>query len=94
MSNAKDTLKYPVVVYEDFEGYFVVIVPAIEGCTSFGDTYESALLHTAEAAGLYLEVVIADGNPIPLPTDQNKWSWVEDFKNPTFDVIEVRLKGN
>ena len=40
------------------------------GLSDFGDSIEEALDHTAAAIAIYLEVLIQDHHPLPLPRDQ------------------------
>jgi len=54
------------VVLEPDEGGFFVYVPALPGCLSEGATREEALQNIQEAAALYIESLIAHGEPIPV----------------------------
>jgi predicted RNase H-like HicB family nuclease len=49
----------------DEEGGFTVLVPALPGCISEGDTYEDALENIKEAIHLYIESLQKDGLPVP-----------------------------
>lgn len=40
-------------------------VPALPGCVTQGETLEEAITMARDAIGLYLESLIADGEPIP-----------------------------
>lgn len=51
---------------EPDEGGFHAWVPALPGCHTWGRTKEEALRHIREAAELYLESMIAHGDPIPV----------------------------
>lgn len=61
----KVTYKIRVRLEPDEEG-FHAWVPALPGCHSWGRTKEEALANIKEAAELYLESMIAHGDPIPL----------------------------
>lgn len=50
-------MKLKVVMEPSDEGGFTVIVPALPGCISEGDTKNEALKNIREAIGLYLESV-------------------------------------
>lgn len=56
---------YSVVLTPAPEGGFTVVVPAIPGCFTEGDTYEEALENAREAIALCLEDMIAEGEEIP-----------------------------
>ena len=55
---------------EPDEGGFHVWVPALPGCHSWGRTKEEALANIKEAAALYLESMIAHGEPIPVESQE------------------------
>jgi predicted RNase H-like HicB family nuclease len=58
-----------VVLYEAApEGGFVAVVPALPGCHSQGANLEEAGNNVQEAIELYLESLMAPGDPIPLET--------------------------
>jgi predicted RNase H-like HicB family nuclease len=48
-------LHLPVVIEQDEDGVFIVSVPTLKGCHSYGDTIEEAMQNIAEAAALCLE---------------------------------------
>lgn len=47
------------------EGGYTVMVPALPGCISEGDTYEEALINIKEAIQLYIESLQKDGLSVP-----------------------------
>lgn len=47
------------------EGGYTVVVPALEGCVTEGDTFEEAQCNAAEAIELYLESLQDRGLPLP-----------------------------
>ena len=49
-------MKYPVTIYQDEEGWYVVECPVIPGCMSQGETEAEALKNIQEAIQLCLEV--------------------------------------
>lgn len=53
----KTTMKLQIVLEPSREGGYTVIVPALPGCLSEGDTREEALANIQEAIALYLEPV-------------------------------------
>jgi antitoxin HicB len=59
------TMQYRIFLRHEPEGSYTVIVPALAGCLTSGDTIEEALQMAQEAIELYIETLIADGEPIP-----------------------------
>ncbi len=50
-----NVLKYTAVFTPEETGGYSVVIPALSGCISQGDTFEDALANIKEAAELYLE---------------------------------------
>ncbi len=60
-------LEYTIVLEPDEEeGGYTVIVPALPGCISEGDTLEEALENIKEAIELYLDSCRKAGEEIPI----------------------------
>jgi predicted RNase H-like HicB family nuclease len=59
------TLKLPVVITQDEDGYFLAEVPVLTSCFTQGKTKEEALANIKEVIGLCLEHMAEEGNPIP-----------------------------
>ena len=57
--------EYEVVRTPEAEGGFSVTVPALPGCTTQGETREEALSMIREAIEVYIESLVAHGDPIP-----------------------------
>jgi len=58
--------KYTVVLIPDPEdGAYTVIVPALPGLVSQGETLEEALAMAQEAIAFHLESLVEEGQPIP-----------------------------
>ena len=57
--------RYTVNFVPAEEGGYTVVVPALPGCISEGDTYEEALENIKEAIHLYLESLQKDSLPVP-----------------------------
>ena len=58
-------MRYTVLLQRESDGGYVATVPALPGCVSQGDTRDEALKNIEEAAELYIEDVIATGDPLP-----------------------------
>ncbi len=59
------TLRYAVTLQPEEDGGFSVIVPALRGCVSQGDTVEEAIRNIAEAIELSVECLAEEGLPVP-----------------------------
>jgi len=58
--------EYTIILDPDVEGHgFTVTVPALPGCITEGETREEAIANAREAILLYLESLMADGEPLP-----------------------------
>jgi predicted RNase H-like HicB family nuclease len=54
-----------VILYAGEDGYWVVECPSLPGCISQGKTKEEAIANIREAIDLYIEDMIANGEPVP-----------------------------
>ncbi|MBI5767642.1 MAG: type II toxin-antitoxin system HicB family antitoxin [Verrucomicrobia bacterium] len=48
------------------EGGFLAVVPALQGCQTWGKTYEEAVVNAEEAIQGYLEWLRKEGKPVPV----------------------------
>lgn len=72
-------LKYAIILRpEPVEGGYSVSVPALPGCHAQGETLEEAIANAREAIQVYVESLIADGEPVP-----------EEVEHPQAIVISV-----
>ncbi len=57
---------YPLTIeaHPEDSGYLAYF-PTLPGCQTWGDTYEAAVRNTEEALAVYIETLIANGDPIP-----------------------------
>jgi len=61
-----NTHRYTIILHPDTdEGGYTVTVPSLPGCITQGDTLEEAIAMAKDAIKLHLEVLAADGEPIP-----------------------------
>jgi predicted RNase H-like HicB family nuclease len=65
MRRPKKAHSYSVYYEAVADGGFVAIVPALPGCHTQGETLEEAEINIREAIELYLESLIAHGEPLP-----------------------------
>ncbi|MGH2587510.1 MAG: type II toxin-antitoxin system HicB family antitoxin [Dehalococcoidia bacterium] len=61
-------MRYTVILVPDAEGRISVLVPALPGCFSAGDTQAEALDHVRDAISGWLDVEAAAGRQLPMET--------------------------
>jgi antitoxin HicB len=59
------SLSYRILLCENSEGGYTVIVPSLPGCVTYGETIQEAIAMGQEAIELYLESLAAHGEEIP-----------------------------
>jgi len=59
---------YSIVVDPDPEGGITVTVPSLPGCITEGETVEECVTNAQEAIALYIEDLVASGEPVPEET--------------------------
>jgi predicted RNase H-like HicB family nuclease len=57
---------YRIILHKAIEGGYTVIVPALPGCITEGDTLEEAKSMAKDAIKCYIESLVKDGEPIPM----------------------------
>jgi antitoxin HicB len=57
-------LNYRILLREEDEGGYTVLVPSLPGCVTYGDTMDEAVTMAKEAIELYLESLLQHGEPI------------------------------
>ncbi len=63
------TLNYRIRLAKEDEGGYTVIVPALPGCVTFGETIEEAISMAREAIEGYIETLIVLGKDVPTDDD-------------------------
>jgi len=63
-------MKFPVTLYQDEDGWYIVECPTIPGCMSQGETEQAALQNIEEAIQLCLEVRREQGLPLTIQSRQ------------------------
>lgn len=62
------SLKYPISIYPEEEGY-TVMIPDLPGCITQGETLEECVVNIEEARELWIETVYTSAKrDIPLPS--------------------------
>jgi antitoxin HicB len=63
------TLNYRIRLEREEEGGYTVIVPALAGCVTFGETVEEAIEMAKEAIEGYIETLMELGKDVPTDND-------------------------
>jgi predicted RNase H-like HicB family nuclease len=63
------TLNYRIRLVKEEEGGYTVIVPALPGCITFGETVEEAIAMAKEAIEGYIETLIDLRKDVPTDND-------------------------
>ena len=58
-------LTYRILLNREPEGGYTVNVPSLPGCITYGETVEEAIAMAKEAIELYIESLVAHGEPVP-----------------------------
>lgn len=61
---------YTILVEPEETGGYSVIVPALPGCFTRGETVEQCQERAVEAIAVHIEGLEADGEPVPEETQQ------------------------
>lgn len=56
---------YTVFLRREPEGQYTVVVPALPGCLTYGNTIAEALQMASEAISLHIESLLAQGDTVP-----------------------------
>jgi len=64
-----NALSYRILLRQEPEGGYTVLVPLLPGCITFGADIAEAIVMAREAIELYIESLIAHGEEIP--TEEN-----------------------
>ncbi len=72
--------KYTAVLFPNAEDGYTVVIPALPGCITEGDTVEEALVMAKEAIELYVESSVAHGEEVQ-----------EETIPPVIATVEVRV---
>ena len=87
-------MKYTIVLLADAKKGYTVVVPALPGCVSEGDTVEEALDMVAEAISLYLESAQQHSEEIPVELPGTLISEVEvDYSASKAEEVRVSPEG-
>ena len=81
---------YPIAIERgDEEHAYGVIVPNILGCFSAGDTFEEALENVKEAIAGHLELLVEDGEEIPLASHVEDYIHQPDYQDFIWAIVDI-----
>lgn len=63
------SLSYRITLRKEPEGGYIVLVPALPGCVTYGKTVEEAIEMARDAIVGYIDSLIEDGEAIPVEED-------------------------
>ncbi len=78
---------YLALVHKDEGTSYGVSFPDVPGCISAGDTFEEAVVNASEALAGHLEMMRADGDPIPTPRTFEELKRDPEFVQDSTDAI-------
>ncbi len=84
-------MKYPVVIHKDEDSDYGVTIPDLPGCFSAGETFDEALEMAREAAELYLEGLLEEGETMPEPSAIETLMTDPDYADGVWALIDVDL---
>ena len=82
-------MKYPVVIHKDKDSDYGVTVPDLPGCFTAGTTVDEALTMAKEAIEVYLEFLIDEGRPIPVPGSIEEHKDNPDYQGGTWALVAI-----
>lgn len=71
MKKQTKVLKYTAIFEPAEEGGYVVIIPALPGCVTQGDSFEEARTMAQDAIKGYIAVLKKDKEPIPIENEEH-----------------------
>jgi predicted RNase H-like HicB family nuclease len=85
--------RYVALIHHEPGTCYGVMFPDLAGCTSAGDSFDEAVSNAAEGLSAHVELMRADGDPIPEPRDVEsiraaREDWV-DFENAIVTMIPL-----
>ncbi|WP_350655726.1 type II toxin-antitoxin system HicB family antitoxin [Psychrobacter sp. S1-30-MNA-CIBAN-0213] len=85
-------MKYPIAIQQgDDDTAYGIIIPDTAGCYSASDEDENILKNAKQAIVLHISGMIEDGEPIPMPTDSNKYKDDPDFEGMPWATVDVQI---
>lgn len=80
---------YPILIQQEGESAYGVIVPDLAGCHSAGDTFNEAVENAAEAIDFHLEALAEDGIEIPAASDLGELANNSQYADGVWVMVKV-----
>jgi predicted RNase H-like HicB family nuclease len=84
-------MRFPIIIHKDKDSDYGVIVPDLPGCYSAGDTADDALSNAIEAIECHVEGLLADGEPVPVPSTLELHQCNRDYSGGIWAMVDVDL---
>lgn len=84
-------MKFPVVLHKDADSEYGVTVPDVLGCFSAGESMSEALDNIQEALALHFEGLLADGEPLPQPSEIDVHALNPDFSGGVWALVDFDI---
>ncbi len=84
-------MKYPIVLHTDNGVSYGVTVPDVPGCFSAGDTFDEALEMAEEAIFSHLELLLEDGEDIPIASPISVHKDNPDYADGVWAVANIDI---
>ena len=84
---------YPIVIHQENDSCYGVIVPDIKGCFSAGDSLEEAIEQAKEAMDFHLESLAEAGEEIPSAKDISFHQGNNEYDGGTWALVKIDLSS-
>ena len=85
-------MKFSVVLHSDDDIRYGVTVPDLVGCFSAGDDLDDALSSAREAIESHVEILLEDGDDIPVCRSLASHQKNPDYKNGVWAIVDVPVE--
>ncbi|AXS81602.1 MULTISPECIES: type II toxin-antitoxin system HicB family antitoxin [Marinobacter] len=80
---------YPILIQQEGDSAYGVIVPDLPGCHSAGDTFNEAVENAAEAIDFHMETMAEEGIEIPAASDLGELTGNPNYANGVWVMVQV-----
>jgi len=80
---------FPIIIHKDADSDYGVSFPDFPGCFSAGSTIEEAIEQAHEAALCHIEGLLIDSEPIPKPTNVERYLKNPDYSDGFLAIVKI-----